>query len=84
MSLLPFIAFLTALIVFSVFAPKTIAYPENQFKECTLAAKANPSLLGVPEISIQGFCDCALIEILDNKKNAEESAKYCIKEFINK
>ena len=64
--------------------PSVSAYPEDQLHECILAAKTNPSLLGVPETSIEGFCDCALNYILDQGKNAKNSANQCIKIHLNK
>ena len=54
------------LINFLLLAPASAcAYPESQFKECLLGVKRSPIILGVPEQSIENFCDCALEKIID-------------------
>ena len=70
-------------ITFSL-APMTIAYPQDQFDECMLAAKANSVLVGVNDSYIEGFCDCALTAILDDQKNDVESVNQCAKKTLNK
>ena len=82
--LLLLISALTCLMLFLAIVPKAIAYPEDQFDECMLAAKANPSLVGVTESYIEGFCDCALTAILDEGKNDVASANKCAKQTLNK
>ena len=63
---------------------KANSYPEDQLRECLLAAKANPALLGLPETSISNFCDCALTSIIDEQKDKKASAKICIGRYLNK
>ena len=53
------------------------AYPEDQFKECILGVKQNPIILGVPEKSIEKFCDCALTLIVDEGKDDKASGIEC-------
>ncbi len=64
------------LIVFAL-ADATSAYPESQFNECIVGVKRNPIILGVPETSIQNFCDCALTLIVDQGKDDKESGIEC-------
>ena len=71
------ISALTGLTLLLAIVPTAIAYPEDQFNECMIAAKANPSLVGVSESYIEGFCDCALTAILDEGKSDKASAKEC-------
>ncbi len=75
---------ITALMFFSVPLPKAIAYPQDQFSECVLSAKANPVLVGVQEAFIEGFCDCALTAILDEEKNDKTSVSQCAKRTLNR
>ncbi len=77
------ISALTALTLLLAIVPTAIAYPEDQFNECMIAAKANPSLVGVSESFVEGFCDCALTAILDEGKNDVASANKCAKETLN-
>ncbi len=63
---------------------KAIAYPQDQFQECMLAAKANPVLVGVPDTFVEGFCDCALVAILDEGKNDTASINQCAKKTLNR
>ncbi len=77
------ISALTGLTLLLAIVPTAIAYPEDQFNECMIAAKANPSLVGVSESFVEGFCDCALTAILDEGKNDVASANKCAKETLN-
>lgn len=52
-------------------------YPQDQLRQCVLGSKQNPILLGVPESSIENYCDCVLNLIIDEKKEARESANKC-------
>ena len=65
-----------------LFIPKAFAYPNQQLKECILGSKQNPLLLGVPESSIEGFCDCVLISIVDQKNDDRSSANECGSKFF--
>ena len=47
------------LIIFAL-SSNTILYSQSEFKECILGVRQSPILLGVPEKSIEKFCDCAL------------------------
>ena len=68
-----------AMIIFT-FSTKVIAYPQTQLKDCVLSAKQNPVILGVPEKSIEDFCDCALKLIVDEGKEGKPSANKCASE----
>ncbi len=70
------------LLVSLALTPMAYAYPDNQLKECLLGAKSNPSILGAPETSIEGFCDCALTEIIDLGNDPDSSARRCVKKFF--
>ena len=78
-----FLIALSGLMLLLAIVPTAIAYPEDQFNECMIAAKANPSLVGVSESYIEGFCDCALTAILDEAKNDVASANKCAKQTLN-
>ncbi len=65
------------LCIYFVLAPTAISYPKDQFEECVLSAKSNPEMEGVPIKSIEGFCDCALKQILDKGKDEKSSANKC-------
>ncbi len=75
---------ISILIFFLVSLPKVNAYPQDQLKECNLAAKNNPALLNIPETSIEEFCDCALKAILDDLQEGQASANKCAKAHLNK
>ena len=75
---------ITFILVFLAFTPKAISYPQDQFNACVLSAKANPDVAGTPDSAIEGFCDCALKEILDKGKEESKSAKQCAKKNFNK
>ena len=70
--------FLIALsLVLLSLALKTYAYPHEQLKECILSTKQSPIILGAPESSIESYCDCALIAIVDDEKDARSSIDLC-------
>ncbi len=69
------------LVVFSL-TPLAFAYPQDQLEECILGAKRSPIVLGVPEESIQNWCDCALKLIVDEGKDDRTSANQCGKKFF--
>ncbi len=71
------------LVVFSLVV-EVDAYPQDQYQECLLAAKSNPAVVGIPEVSLESFCDCALTAILDEGKNDKDSAQQCAKNTLNK
>ena len=62
------------------FASLAFSYPEDQFKECLLGVKQNPVILGVPEKSIEKFCDCALTSIVDEGNDEKTSGVKCTAE----
>lgn len=70
------------LVAVFAFTPKAMAYPQNQLQECILSAKANPSILGTPERTIEDFCDCALKAILDEGQDADYSANQCVRKHF--
>ena len=78
------IAFVTFVIVAFSLAVEVNAYPQDQYKECILAVKSNPVVVGIPEDFIESFCDCALTAIIDDDNTDENSAKKCAKETLNK
>ena len=78
------IAFSTFVIVAFSVAIGVEAYPQDQYKECMLSVKSNPVVVGIPEVSIESFCDCALTAIIDEGNRDEKSAKQCAKETLNK
>ena len=59
------------------FSPIAFGYPQDQLNECILGSKQNPIILGVPEESLKGYCDCALKLIFDEGKGAKDSANKC-------
>ena len=59
------------------------AYPPDQLNECVVAAKSNPSIEGVPLISIEAFCDCALSAIVDKGFDEKDSANKCATSSFN-
>ena len=84
-NLLGNLTFLIAVFVIVAFSLviKVDAYPQDQYKECILAVKSNPVVVGIPEDSIESFCDCALTAIIDDDNTDENSAKKCAKETLN-
>ena len=77
------IVFATFLIVAFSLARGAEAYPHDQYKECILAVKSNPVVVGIPEAALESFCDCALRAIVDDGKNDENSANQCAKDTLN-
>ncbi|AAQ00252.1 Predicted protein [Prochlorococcus marinus subsp. marinus str. CCMP1375] len=65
------------------FSPKVNAFPQDQFKDCILASKSNPAVIGVPETAIEAFCNCALTAIVDEGKNDQNSAIECAEKELN-
>jgi len=65
------------LLVLISFASAAFAYPPGQLKECILRTKQSPIILGVPELSIERYCDCALKLIVDDQKDAMNSVNLC-------
>ena len=78
------IVFTTFIIVTFSLIISVDAYPQDQYKECILAVKSNPVVVGIPEDSIESFCDCALTAIIDDENTDKNSAKKCAKETLNK
>ena len=76
--------FLTLIIVVFSLVFEVEAYPQVQYKECMLSVKSNPVVVGIPAVSIESFCDCALKAIIDEGNKDENSAKKCAKETLNK
>ena len=64
------------LVIFS-FSPLSMAYPQDQLKECIFSAKQNPNVEGVSEVSIENYCDCALQLIIDEGKDVRDSGYEC-------
>ena len=59
------------LVVLLAFSPAALAYPQDQLKECILGAKSSPTVLGVPQVSIENWCDCVLELTIDEGKEDE-------------
>ena len=78
------IVFATFVIVAFSLSIGVDAYPQDQYNECILAVKSNPVVVGIPEDSIESFCDCALTAIIDDENTDQNSAKTCAKETLNK
>ena len=70
------------LLILLLVSSPAIAYPQDQLKECMLGAKRSPTLLGVPEVSIEKWCDCALRLTLDEEKEDIPSANECGKKYF--
>ena len=64
------------------FSSPVFSYPQEQFTECVLSAKSNPSILGAPEQSIENFCDCALKSIMDEGLDPDSSANQCVRKYF--
>ena len=77
------IIFATFIIVAFSLAIRVDAYSQDQYQECVLAVKTNPVVVGIPEVALESFCDCALSAIIDDGNNDENSAKQCAKETLN-
>ena len=75
-------ALLAFLLITFLLSPSAIAYPHDQLKECILGAKRSPTVLGVPEDSIQNWCDCALRLTLDEGKKDITAANECGKKYF--
>ena len=71
------------LLVYSV-SKSVMAYPQDQFNDCILAAKSNPAVIDLPTKSLEAFCDCALKAIVDEGKNEKKSANQCAMTNLNK
>ena len=69
--------FALCLLVLIAFSPTALAYPNDQLKECILSTKQSPIVLGVPQSSIEQYCDCALKLIVDEGKEGQSSANQC-------
>tara|TARA_B100000131_G_C17682976_1_gene437341 strand:- start:135 stop:389 length:255 start_codon:yes stop_codon:yes gene_type:complete len=72
--------FIIALLLCSIviiFTPAARAYEQDQLAECILSAKENELIKGVPEGSIEKYCDCALDLIFDQRKDIRESGYKC-------
>ena len=65
------------LLVLLAFSPTALAYPQDQLKECILSTKQSPIVLGVPDSSIEEYCDCALKLIVDEGKDVRKSGYEC-------
>ena len=70
------------LMIFLLSPSSAIAYPQDQLKECMLGAKSSPTVLGVPEASIENWCDCVLGLIIDEGKEDIPSANECGKKYF--
>ena len=58
-----FINFL--ILVFFLTSSSAKAFDASQLDDCILSATQNPSIEGVSESSIKGYCECALDLIVD-------------------
>ncbi len=65
------------LVLFFLFTPTVISYPQEQLQDCIASAKQNPSIEGVTEESIESYCDCALTLIVDQGEDIRSSGYEC-------
>jgi len=71
------------LLIIFTFVPTSYSYEEAQFNDCIVGVKRNPIILGVPQTSIEKFCDCALNLIIDQGKDDKESGIQCTSESFS-
>ncbi len=74
--------FAVLLFVFFLFTAPVRAYPQDQLIECKLGAKTSPVVLGVPDESIEKWCDCVLRSIVDDGKEDLPSANECGRKYF--
>ena len=65
-----------SIIIFSN-AGTAYSYPESQMADCISSALSNPATKSISKIAITNYCDCALIAIIDQKKDIRESGYEC-------
>ena len=70
---------LACLLTTFVFATQAFAYPQADFDDCISSSKENPELSNVSDESIEGFCDCALTQIFEEKKIDNLWMNLCIR-----
>ena len=76
-------SFLVFLVIIFVFSPVAIAYPQDQFRDCISTAQENPNIKGVPQSSIENYCDCALKSIVDQGKEIKEAGYQCASKYFS-
>ena len=59
------------------FVGPVYSYPENKMDDCISRALENQATKSNPRSSIINYCDCALKEIFDKKKDIRESGYQC-------
>ena len=59
-----------------------MAYPQEQLNQCILSTKQSPIILGVPQHSIESYCDCALKLIVDEQQEMRKSANQCASQYF--
>jgi len=70
------------MLIIIIFSSTAFAYPREQFNECILGSKRNPVILGIPQDSLESFCDCSLTSILDENEEAKESINQCALKYL--
>tara|TARA_Y100001968_G_C19301322_1_gene689210 strand:+ start:198 stop:434 length:237 start_codon:yes stop_codon:yes gene_type:complete len=65
------------------FASPSYSYPESQIEDCVSSALSNPATKSIPEYSIKKYCDCALIAIIDEKRELREAGYQCAMKYFN-
>ena len=65
------------------FSSTVYSYPESQMEDCISSAISNPATKSISKNSIINYCDCALIAIIDNKKDIRESGYECAQKHFN-
>ena len=59
------------------------SYPQNKMDDCISRALENPSTKSNSRNSIINYCDCALKEIIDEKKDIQETGYLCALKNFN-
>lgn len=61
-----------------------MAYPQSQLQDCIASAKENAGLKGKnpSQESLEGYCDCALKLIVDEKSDLRRSGYQCALRFF--
>ena len=66
-----------------IFSQCVNAYENNQFNDCIESAQQNKALKGISKEEIENYCDCALIAIIDEKRELREAGYQCAMKYFN-
>ena len=70
-------------IIILVYSGTAYSYPESQMEDCVSSAISNPATKSISKSEIINYCDCALIAIIDEKKDIRESGYQCAQKNFN-